>query len=230
MLDKKMMISFLKMLTEMPTVECIRVDTNASWTLSGYNTIDPSKIILMCTYHPSQTKEEEYFQKIDKLIESGFKIGMINYVMSKENIDRYRYLRDSFAERGIPLHPNPLWDSRGYYAEEDLHLLKEAIPEHDFAFRTGIKSPRGEKCLFPAVGLQMDYTGKIHVGCHPYISKSFFDKELPLLFAGPIPCPMKKCYCLDMYSFLQKVNRNITSNPLKIYSDVLLKRWANSNN
>ncbi len=52
----------------------------------------------------------------------------------------------------------------------------------------------------------------------------FFDNRLPTLFAGPVPCPLQSCVCLNKYSFLGEVNRNVSTNPLKIYSEILRKK------
>lgn len=224
MLDKKKLIVLLNVLTSMKTLECIRIDTNTSLILEKQDINNPDKLILMCTYHPTQTMEGDFLKRINNLVESGYKIGMVNYVVTRDSIKRFRYLKEKFRNMSIPLHPNPLWDSSGLYSEEDIQILREELPETDFLYRTGIKSPYGEQCLFPVIGMQMDYTGRINVGCHLDLYKSFFDQSLPLLFSEPVLCPMEKCYCLDMYSFLLSVNRNITPNPLQIYSELLLKR------
>lgn len=66
--------------------------------------------------------------------------------------------------------------------------------------------------------------GQIYVGCHPQVSGSFFNHSLVPTFDGPVPCSAKACVCLDMYSFLEDVNRNTDVNPLHIYSDILKRK------
>ncbi len=225
MIDRKAMVPFLETLTAMPTVECIRIDTNASWDPKYYDRLDRSKIILMCTFHPSQVSESDYLSRIDRFLDHGFSIGMINYVMDRSNFERYADLSREMQDRGgPPLHPNPLWDSSGYYSSEDLELMKRELPEADFLYRSQVQSPKGEKCLFPTIGYEMDQTGHIQAGCYPFVTGSFFDEQLPPAFAGPVPCPYRACTCLDKYSFLGSVNRNITANPLQVYSDLLKSR------
>jgi hypothetical protein len=99
-------------------------------------------------------------------------------------------------------------------------LLQAELSELDFHYRSG-ESPHGKKCLFPAVGYELDYRGNVHVGCHDDARGSFFDAALPQLFAGPVPCPHMTCVCLDKYSFLAEINRNTGLDPLKIYGDEL---------
>ncbi len=225
MLDKKNMAPLLKELTSMPTVECIRIDTNASWKPNDYRGVDPQKITLMCTYHPSQTSKEQFLASIKELLNQGYAITLINFVMSKDNFDTFRLMKQEIFELGIPLHPNPLWNSAGQYSDRDLTILKEELPLEDYPYRTQIVSPFGHKCLFPSLAYQMDQTGRIQVGCHPQISGSFFENDLPPTFAGPPLCPQNICVCCSMYSFLKDINRNVCVDPLRVYSDILKAQY-----
>ena len=224
MLDRKNMVPFINELSSMSTVECIRIDTNASWDPDPYGKVDPSKIILMCTYHPCQVSQRSFYSRVKQLLDYGFRIGMVNFVMSHGNFGIYRELRNEMAELGIPLHPNPLWDLEGQYSGEDLRMLKEELPDADYHYRSKQLSPYGKKCLFPALAYQMNQNGQISVGCHPQVSGSFFNHSLVPTFDGPVPCSAKACVCLDMYSFLEDVNRNTDVNPLHIYSDILKRK------
>jgi organic radical activating enzyme len=219
--DRKAMPVLLKHLTEMPGLACLRIDTNAWWKAKDYRAIDKSKIVLMCTLHPSQTSPEAFFSRIDALIGEGFRIGMVNYVMNTDNISQYNKYKRILTDKGIPLHPNPLWQNTNRYAREDLDLLHAELPEADFAFRSGAASPKGMKCLFPSLAYEMDYKGNIHVGCHEFAMGSLFHGELPGLFSGPVPCPHDGCVCLDKYSFLGTINRNTGLDPLATYGQIL---------
>ena len=151
-----------------------------------------------------------------------FKIGMVNYVMTSESIPDFERRCRSLAERGVLLHPNPLWGSRGAYSPEGLRILQEYLPSLDYGYRTGLRSPLHQPCFFPAVGYQMNQWGGLHVGCHPAHRGSFFAAALPPLFPEAVPCPMIYCPCLDMYSFLADQDRNQTTNPLAAYHDALM--------
>jgi hypothetical protein len=180
----------------------------------------------MCTFHPSQTTEQRFFQKIDALLSRGFKIGMVNYVLTSETLPDFERRYRSLAQRGVPLHPNPLWGSRGAYSREGLRILQEYLPSFDYGYRTGLRSPLRQACFFPAVAYQMNPWGRLHVGCHRTRTGSFFDDELPPQFPGPVPCPQATCVCLDMYSFLAGQERNCTTDPLAMYRDALLELAA----
>jgi hypothetical protein len=160
-------------------------------------------------------------ERLKALLDAGFRVGMVNYVMDASQKDRFLKLRPRFAALGVALHPNPLWDSKGAYSEADLDLMRETLPEEDFAYRSQHTSSMGKDCLFPAVGYEMDCRGMIHVGCYNRVADSFFNRQLPRRFAGPVPCPIRTCVALDMYSFLGEINRNTSMNTFAIYSDLL---------
>lgn len=214
LVDHAPMAELVNGLTAMPTVECIRIDTNASLAMEKFQAFDPRKITLMCTFHPSQTTELRFFQKIDALLSRGFKIGMVNYVLTSETLPDFERRYRSLAQREVPLHPNPLWGSRGAYSSEGLRILQEYLPSFDYGYRTSLRSPLRQACFFPAVAYQMNPWGRLHVGCHRTRAGSFFDDQLPPQFPGPVPCPQTTCVCLDMYSFLADQERNCTTDPL----------------
>lgn len=224
MVDRRNVGSMLRFLTAKPNVECIRIDTNAWWKVSQFPDVDRSKIILMCTFHPSQISEDEFRARIIEFRDAGFEIGMINYVMDDLNVDTYEERRASFASEGLTLHPNPLWLSNGQYSESHLDVMKRALPEVDYRFRTGQADPHGLPCSFPAVAYELDYKGNVIVGCHFDKNGSFFDENLPLRPEAKVSCPLRSCVCLDKYSFIDGVERNLSYNPLREYRRALQRR------
>jgi len=224
LIDKKNMVKLLTAFNEMPEIECVRIDTNASWNVDWYKGLDKSKIILMCTYHPSQIEEHQFFDAIQKILDNGFHIGMINFVITSETREKYFEYKNTFKKMGVPLHPNPIWDKSGHHKKEDMQFFENELPTVDYLYRTGTKSPKGKKCLFPSLAYEMDFKGNIHIGCYPKTSVNFLNSKLPLPFPGPVTCPNTQCACLDKYSFLEGINRNVTTNPLELYSQALLER------
>jgi len=222
MLDVKSMMPLLQFLAAQENVSVIRIDTNTSWNPENFSELEKSKIILMCTFHPSQISESGFINRIDNILLSGFRIGMINYVMDGNNFAKYATYKRLFRERSVPLHPNPLWDSRGIYSKDDVDLLKRELPLPDFLYRTKTCRTQKRKCLFPSLGYEMDYCGSIWVGCHRLLRGNIFKNRIPTLFSNPVLCPKPYCVCLDKYSFLIDVNRNVGRDPLSIYSELLL--------
>lgn len=230
MVDRKNTLEFLSQMSAKSFVECIRIDTNLWWKPELFADLDCSKIILMCTFHPSQVDEEQFIQRIKKLIDMGVSIGMVNYVMNDINLEKFKERSKRFAELGVMLHPNPLWGKGGLYTEPDLMLMCSTLPDHDFKFRSGTESPKGKPCHYPVISYEMDYKGYVAPGCFSQYWGKFFDEKLPRLgapdtVAQAVSCPHNSCVCLDKYSFLVGFERNISTNPLKEYSKEL---WAKS--
>ncbi len=224
MVDRKNMLAFLNHMSSKARVECIRIDTNAWWKPEQFADLDTSKIILMCTFHPSQIDEELFIQRIESFLRAGFKIGMINYVMNVSNIQTFKERSKRFADLGVILHPNPLWGQGGSYAPADLALMRAVLPEHDYNLRSGRENPKGKLCNFPAIAYEMNYTGWIAPGCLYDRSGSFFAESLPAASADAAPCPFESCVCLDKYSFMVGTDRNVSTNPLHEYSKALWKQ------
>jgi hypothetical protein len=221
MIDRKNMPILLNHLCAKSSVECVRIDTNAWWKPEQFPLRDNSKIILMCTFHPSQTTEEKFIRQIKELMTAGYKIGMVNYVMDHSNAALFERRRRVFSDLGVVLHPNPLWQSNGTYSDTDLDIMKGALPAIDFSYRSGAKDPFGKACLFPSLSYEMDYKGRISAGCMDSYG-SFFDNSLPPLAPLKTTCPAHSCFCLDKYSFLEGSERNISLNPLAEYSKALI--------
>ena len=161
MIDRRSMLPLLQALTSMETLECIRIDTNAFWKPAWYSQVDKSKLILMCTFHPSQTSEREFFDKVEDILANGFNIGMINYVMSAANKDKYYERRDKFLTLGIPLHPNPLFGSDGKFAKEDIELFNEELPEVDYLYSYRDEVAERQKMSVPGYFLRAE----VHRAC-----------------------------------------------------------------
>jgi len=224
MVDRKNMLAFLNQMSGRPSVECIRIDTNLWWNPEQYPGLDLSKLILMCTFHPSQTDEASYFERIKAVLKAGYKIGMVNYVMDDTNIQTFNDRSRRFRDLGVVLHPNPLWGKGGSYAKGDLELMRSVLPDIDFRYRSGQDNPKGKLCNFPVIAYEMDATGLISPGCLYDRSGSFFDAQLPKSPNEAVPCPFESCVCLDKYSFLEGGERNLSLNPLQEYSNNLLAK------
>jgi hypothetical protein len=225
MLDRKNMTRLINHLTAQSWVAAIRVDTNAWWRPDQFAGLDLSKLILMCTYHPSQTTEERFIRNLLLYREAGIEIGVINYVMDAANTVHFERLRARFADLGLVLTPNPLWTGTGDYSPEASTLLQTYLPPLDYEWRAG-GSPFGKSCRFPGLSYEMDLKGNVFPGCHPEKSGSLFDATLAPVEPQYSPCPTQGCVCLDKYSFLEGVERNVTLVPLRHYAAALSERAA----
>lgn len=219
MLDRSNMYGFLSELLVKSFVDNVRIDTNLSWNPEAYATLPcKDKLIFMCTLHTTQTNLVDYLNRLRKLLSFGFRVGMVNYVMYGEQVSHFNSLKKTFTEFGVPLHPNPLWNS---IPSEDLkRLMFDSLSELDLYYRCGGRT-KGKSCIYPMLSYRMDQFGKLTVGCFPYLRGDLFKNRIPKRLEVPIACPQNSCFCLDKYSFIKGVNRNFGLNILKIYSEIL---------
>lgn len=229
MMDRDSIVALLNGLSAMDAVECIRIDTNAYWEPAHYKQLDPSKLILNCSFHPEQTDEQSYFARLAQIVAAGFRVGIVNFVFRTGVECRYYEYKARLRDMGIPISLNPEMHSR--FADTELEFLSGELPALDYKYKALRKSPRGQACLYPAIGLEMDYAARVWNACFPHITGSFFDRELPLRPSGPVPCPSSSCYCRDKYALLKEASpeRGAALNALSVYSEELLESKSREN-
>ena len=223
MADRKSITALLNGLSAMATVECIRIDSNAYWAPEWFKDLDRSKLIFNCSFHPEQTSEEEYFNRIHRIVEAGFRIGMVNYVFFGHRIDRFCDYQARLRKLGIPLNPNPNFHT--YPTNEEKEFLMRKMPALDFEHKALRVRTNGRSCLYPSLAYEMDYTGRISVACFNSVSGSFFDSKLPSLPEGPVRCPHQSCYCREKYVMLEGYDPKSAAaiNSLQYYSGELME-------
>jgi len=149
MLDQKNMKSFLSLILRKNFMDNIRIDTNLSWnpqTIKNLN--NKQKLIFMCTYHPTQTELKDFLYRANLLQNQGFKVGIVNYVMTKNQEKDYTQLKQTFLDNGLILHPNPLWNTTPN--KTTFEIMKQTLPDIDLYYRTG-NSPKGKYCYYPVL-------------------------------------------------------------------------------
>ena len=229
MADRNSVIALLNGLSSMSTVECIRIDTNAFWEPEQYCELDRSKLTLNCAFHPGQTDEEAYFDRMRRIVSSGFRVAKVNYVFFGNQMDRYLEYKARLGKLGIPINANS--EVHSSRTEEEQKFLAQELTEFEFKHKV-MRSPTfGKQCLYPSIAYQMDYAGKVSVGCFPLVSGSFFDDRLPKRPEGPVPCPSRNCYCTDKHVMLEDADplRAAAINPLAFYREELLNLHGQGN-
>jgi len=223
MADRKSVIALLNGLSAMPTVESIRMDSNAYWSPEWFKDLDRSKLIFNFSYHPEQTNEEDYFNRLERIVEAGFRIGMVNYVFFGNRIDRYFEYQARLRKLGVPINPNPDFHANPTQAEKE--FLLGQIPAVDYEHKALRVRTKGRSCFYPSLAYEMDFTGTIAVACFNSVSGSFFDSKLPSLPKEPVSCPHPTCYCLEKYVMLEGSDpkRAAATDALSYYSNQLME-------
>jgi organic radical activating enzyme len=212
--------TFLTEVGALPRVRYVRVDTNGSWSPQRYADVPAAvkrKVQLNVSFHPTQIELEVFAKRLAKIIDSGWHVAMINYVMEAHQADSYARVRDFFRERhDIYVNPNPdafdpAWVSLGAVRRQAQHGLRELLPAIDIARKTGDPT-YGKACFFPSIAYFVAPDGSAERACGvvapgeprklDFIASSASLRPL----ATTVSCPLPACMCLDRYAFLDEVD------------------------
>jgi organic radical activating enzyme len=230
MIDVKNMSIFLKGILREDSLDNLRIDTNGSWPLSAYSDLErelKSKIYFNISYHPSQAQFEPFFERVLKIRDSGFNVSMINFVLEYNQVKLFKEISDRFSSQGIKVDPAVYYQKRRELNQETKALLYNHLAESDLEMKLG-GNPKGLKCRFPQIGLQLMPDGTMFVPCFPKNKVDILTsrrEEIDSLLMKDISfCPKKECFCLHMYSFLDGWKRNLfTLNPLEAFVGEAIK-------
>ena len=217
-LDHASFSTFLAAVGASPRLKYARIDTNGSWNPERYDTVPRdirSRFQLNISFHPTQIELAPFARRIARLVDAGWTIGMINYVMHAAQAGDYAHVRDYFREQhGIYVNPNP--DALDAELAGPIQIRRRAaakmqalLPEPDLARKTG-EPTWGKPCFFPAIGYFVSPTGVAVRACGvraPADPRGVdFLRESHLLrpLTSQVSCPQSSCKCLDRYAFLDE--------------------------
>lgn len=198
MLDKKNTVPLLEGLTKAPWCKRLRIDSNASWNPFSWGDVDKNKIVLMLSFHESEISEQDFVWKVNSIRTAGWNVGFVTIVPMPGQVDRLKRLAEKLHP--VPLTAMPAYGSLASYSAAQILELQGMTPEQDWPWRSG-STTLGKLCHYPSLAYEMNPDGALTVACHQSVG-SLFDPTLPALFADKVPCPHKKCTCVDRYVFM----------------------------
>jgi len=218
-LDHEGFATFLGAVGRLPRLKYIRVDTNGSWAPELYDSV-PLEVRrntqLNVSFHPTQISFERFEKRLARILESGWQVGMINYVMEAEQAGQYDAVREHFQrQHGIYVNPNPdvfdpAWSSRSPAARvEARRKFSALLPAPDVLRKTGAPT-RGKPCFFPSIAYFIAADGTAQRACGAKVSGDppsldfIQDSARVRPLATPMSCPQSACLCLDRYAFLEE--------------------------
>jgi hypothetical protein len=221
LLDHENFAPFLAQVGGLSRLQYMRVDTNGSWDPARYASV-PEKVRnfteLNVSFHPTQIDRDRFENRLARILDAGWKVGMINYVLESEQAGDYEKVRDHFrATYGVYVNPNPdafdeSWASRDPdVLERARRKLVPLLPLQDLLFKTGAPT-RGKSCWFPSVSYMITPNGMAARSCGAvapnerrgldFIRDSARVKPLE----SAMSCPQALCLCLDRYAFLEELD------------------------
>jgi MoaA/NifB/PqqE/SkfB family radical SAM enzyme len=223
-------MKFVAQLTDLKNVRFVNITTNISPRKDELKSIlknqNTDKFSLDCTYHPTMTAFEEFFEKIVLIKEMG--LSVIIHLVAHPRIlqDIPTYIR-RFEEIGIKLTLNALNGQfsgnmyPGAYTISEKDFLKKHFYS-DFEYRYDLlaESPRGKPCYSGAQSVFIDFDDSVVYRCRIDHSARLGDlKNGFTLMEGAPHCVENWCGCPRDHLWLKEVSDNIErTNSFRLYT------------
>ena len=224
-LDRENLLALLRGLAARGIRVCI--STNAAWDPEYFRDLDKSGIFLDIGFHPSQTSLQVLLRQIRRIRDAGFRIAVVNYVVSPENIDRFEEAYQALSADGqfvsvSAMFPTGVHLSRDYRTERELEILVRHNTPLDLHYKLTWPAMNRRLCFYPALHYQMYWDGRVQLSCMEE-SQNLFEAGFPALPRHAVPCPRHTCIgCTDMYRAL--VDEPLYDQPLQIFTHEDLAR------
>lgn len=219
-LDHESFAPFLARVGGLAKLRYIRIDTNGSWSPDRYSSVPDHvrhKVQLNVSFHPTQIGLDVFTKRLARIIEAGWRVAMINYVMEAHQANDYEHVREHFERlHDIYVNPNPdafdpAWVSVARARRDAKNQLGPLLPAIDIARKSGEPTAR-KPCFYPSIAYFVAPDGMAERACNFIVpgepSKLDFiqssDRLQPLPRA--VSCPLPACMCLDRYAFLEEVD------------------------
>ena len=195
----KEFLDFLKIIISEDNVRWIRIDTNGSLISRYLSILDPKKVSLMMTFHPSQTSFEKFLKEAKSVNEHGI-LEMVNYVAYPFEVDTVNKYIEEFSKNGIFL--NVSWNIKAIadYNDFDWSAMSDLVTPEDTKYRTR-NIVYGKPCLAGVCYVEVDLYGNIYRCRGKTNLGNLFDGKVELLKKAK-PCENVYCDCTPRYCLL----------------------------
>jgi MoaA/NifB/PqqE/SkfB family radical SAM enzyme len=162
--------------------------------------LDPSRIGVLATLHPSEFKDYEkelavFLDRVAYLKSSGVSIA-VNYVLIPDQLERFRFYREILQSIGVPMICNMLrgpFRGKVYpeaYSPEEYALAKSCHDKTPFVFdfQSHEKNPYGIRCVSGRWGFQLEFDGTVY-NC------DFARQRLGSIFDSKLMVRSENCFC-----------------------------------
>lgn len=205
-------------LSKLSNIGEIVIQTNLSSSLEWLSEVEPGKLILWTTYHPSQVEFNSFFQQIEKLRQYPvqFTIGIVGVKENFSEIARLYQSLQKFSEKPPYLWINAYKDKARYYSEAEIAYLMR----YDQQFMSNLKNYKckdmdcktGEKVFF------LEWDGTIHRCWQDKKSLgNLYMEDITEISASTV-CNKKICSCFIGYSHITELQLQ------QVYTTSLLGR------
>ena len=162
-LDRRNLLVLLEGLVRRNISTCI--STNGAWDPEYFRGLDKRNIFLDIGFHPTQTSLPRLLEQIKRILRSGFRIAIVNYVVSPENIDLFETAYDALVSEGqfvqvSAMFPTGVHLSREDRSERELEILVRHNTPLDLHYKLLWPSMNRRMCLYPTRNYQLLWDGR----------------------------------------------------------------------
>jgi sulfatase maturation enzyme AslB (radical SAM superfamily) len=201
-------------LSQMPNVRRVAIQTNLTCSTDWLKKVNPEKVALWTTYHPTQITREAFVAKCRELLDLGirFSVGTVGF---KEAIPEIQQLRRELPE-SVYVWVNATKKQNDYYNEHDAAQLLAVDPL--FSWNQKSHESAGEMCRAGETVFSLDGDGAMF-RCH-FIKQQIgnFYKEDWETALKPRTCTNATCGCHIGYIHMPKLDL------YSVYGEGLLER------
>jgi MoaA/NifB/PqqE/SkfB family radical SAM enzyme len=201
-------------LSHLDHVKKVAAQTNLSWPTSWLARVNPERVALWCTYHPSQVAREQFLDRLEQLRRHGirFSVGMVGLERDLAEIEEMR----GRLPRSEYLWVNAYKRDGKSYTDVMLRQLSAIDPL--FEWNNQHHRSLGERCAAGERAISVDGDGTVR-RCH-FVAEpigNLYTDDLTSRLA-PRPCPNRTCGCHIGYVHLDRLGLYST------FGDGLLER------
>ncbi len=222
LLDVKNMLPLVQDLVKW--VDHIDFDSNATFDPKHYADLDMAKVELMVSFHHDQTTADEFKGQVDRILAAGWHVTTVAIVLMPGKVLELEEFGKHFRERGVPLTLLAYYANLDPYTVEEKALFDRYVPQF-YRYTVGA-SPKGQSCLYPSLGYEVDPDGSLVTSCLRQFGMQhhgdLFEGQLPALETGRYTCPKDSCSCSERFSFIS-TDHNLSPSPKREKSEKYLE-------
>ena len=184
-----------------------------------FDNVDPNKVGLMASLHPSEFKDHDrelknFLDKLVRLKSLGVDV-VVNYVLTPGQIEKFKDYQKLIFALGIPTTSNVLrgpFKGKIYpeaFTPQEMELIQNCYDENSFVFdsQSHVKNPYGIECVSGRKGFELLFDGTlINCGFARNRFGSIFDDTLMIRKENSF-CTASQCECQTLIGWQVDVER-----------------------
>lgn len=204
----------LTRLSWLPQIQKLSIQTNLSCSLNWLSEVNPQKLALWTTFHPTETTVDKFLNNCQELDQQQIKYS-VGIVGKKENFPFIQQFKEQLPKH-VYLWVNAYKREPDYYSSTEIDWLLEMDPL--FSLNNTVYKTKGKACFAGESSVSIDGEGNV-TRCHFIKEKigNIYQQSLNQILSSQ-PCSNNACRCYIGYMNLKELKLN------NVYGDRILER------